>query len=103
MSGSSQTAEKVRETIYRANLFLDEKSWGEWLNLCDDEFYYAIKAFSPEINAEMIYLDGTRQEILSMVEMLPKHNSDHSPLARHTVVCTVDVDENERTATAVSS
>ena len=38
-----------------------------------------------------------------MTEMLPMHNTDHSPLARHTVVCTVDVDEDERTATAVSS
>jgi len=38
-----------------------------------------------------------------MTEMLPKHNSDHSPLARHTVVYTVDVDEAQAIASSVSS
>ena len=82
-------AERVRDTIYRASLCLDEGRWEEWLALCDEEFYYAIRAFSPEINVDMTYLDGKRAELVTLTEMLPKHNSDHSPLARHTVVYTV--------------
>ncbi|MCH1521281.1 MAG: hypothetical protein L7T80_00440, partial [Arenicellales bacterium] len=90
-------AERVRDTIYRASLCLDEGRWEEWLALCDEEFYYAIRAFSPEINVDMTYLDGKRAELATLTEMLPKHNSDHSPLARHTVVYTVDVDEGSGT------
>tara|TARA_B100001964_G_C14192342_1_gene581689 strand:+ start:829 stop:1332 length:504 start_codon:yes stop_codon:yes gene_type:complete len=95
--------ENVRNTIYRASLCLDEARWEDWLGLCHEDFYYAIKAFSPEINYDMTYLDGSRRDLATMTEMLPKHNSDHSPLTRHTVVYTVDVDEAEKTASAVSS
>ena len=96
-------AEQVRGTIYKASLCLDEARWEDWLGLCHDEFYYAIRAFSPEINVDMTYLDGKRADMVTLTEMLPKHNSDNSPLARHTVVYTVDVDEAQQTASAVSS
>ena len=99
----SNLAELVRGTIYRASLCLDEGRWEDWLALCDEDFYYAIRAFSPEINYDMTYLDGKRADLATITEMLPKHNSDHSPLARHTVVYTVDVDEEQQTASAVSS
>ena len=93
----------VRATIYEASLALDECRWEDWLALCGDEFHYAIKAFSPEIRSDMIYLDGSRAELASMCEMLPKHNTDRSPLSRHTVVYRVAVDEDGTGASAVSS
>ncbi|MCY4468320.1 MAG: nuclear transport factor 2 family protein [Thiotrichales bacterium] len=93
----------IRSTIYEASLALDECRWDDWLSLCDDEFYYAIKAYSPEIHYDMIYLDGNRAEMVSMCELLPKHNTDHSPLSRHTVVYRVEVDEEGASASAVSS
>ncbi|MBT3640009.1 MAG: SnoaL-like domain-containing protein [Acidiferrobacteraceae bacterium] len=95
--------EDVKSTIYRASLYLDEGKWEDWLGLCHEDFYYAIRAFSPEINYNMTYLDGSRADMVTITEMLPKHNSDHSPLARHTVVYTVDVDEAQQTASTVSS
>ena len=95
--------EAVRSTIYEASLALDDCRWEDWLALCDDEFYYAIKAFSPEISYDMIYLDASRAEMASMCEMLPKHNTDHSPLSRHTVVYRVAVDEGGASASAISS
>ena len=97
------TQDTIRSTIYEASLALDECRWEDWLALCGDEFYYAIKAFSPEIHYEMTYLDGSRAEMESMCELLPKHNTDRSPLARHTVVYRVEVDETGATASAVSS
>ena len=93
----------IRSTIHEASLALDECRWDDWLALCDDEFYYAIKAFSPEIHYDMIYLDGSREEMASMCELLPKHNTDHSPLSRHTVVYRVAVDEDGASGSAVSS
>lgn len=102
-ANGADTANTVRDTIYRATLFLDDQKWDQWLELCDDSFHYAIKSFSPEINRDMTYLQGNRKDLMTMVKLLPKHNTDHSPLKRHTTVYTVDVDEAAQTATAVSS
>lgn len=93
----------VRDTIYRAALHLDAQQWEDWLELCDDSFHYAIKSFSPEINYDMIYLQGSRKEMQTLVRLLPKHNTDHSPLSRHTSVYTVDVAPDGKSASAVSS
>lgn len=93
----------VRDTIYRATLALDDHKWEDWLQLCDGDFHYAIKAFSPEINKDMIYLQGSLKEMETLVRLLPKHNTDHSPLRRHTSVYTVDVADDLSSATAVSS
>jgi len=99
----STAQDAVRDTIYAAALALDEQKWDEWLALCDEDFYYAIESYSPEIRKNMIYLDGKRDALANMTEMLPKHNTDESPLSRHTVVYKVDVDEAAGTASAVSS
>lgn len=99
----STAQDAVRDTIYAAALALDEQKWDEWLALCDEDFYYAIESYSPEIRKNMIYLDGKRDALANMTEMLPKHNTDHSPLSRHTVVYEVGVDESSGTAQAVSA
>ena len=94
---------RVRETIYRATISLDDQKWDDWLDLCDESFHYAIKSFSPEINKDMIYLQGSREEMASLIRLLPKHNTDHSWLRRHTSVYTVDLSEDGTTADAISS
>jgi methanesulfonate monooxygenase subunit beta len=93
----------VRDTIYRSTILLDRQDWNEWLAHCDDEFQYAIRAWSPEINRDVTYLALDRQGLASMIKLLPKHNTDHSPLTRHTSVYTVDVDDQAHSAKAVSS
>lgn len=93
----------VRDTIYRAALSLDAQKWEDWLDLCDENFFYAIKAFSPEINYDSTYLQGNRKDMQTLIRLLPKHNTDHSPLSRHTSVYTVDVAPDGKTAKAVSS
>lgn len=96
-------ADSVKDAIYRSCLQLDDQKWDDWLALCDDDFHYAIKAFSPEINYDMTYYAGSREELAKMIKMLPKHNSDHSPLTRHATVYSVDVDDDGETASAVTS
>ncbi|MCB1526737.1 MAG: nuclear transport factor 2 family protein [Hyphomicrobiaceae bacterium] len=96
-------ASVVRDTIYRATMALDDQKWDDWLNLCDEEFHYRISAFSPEINKDMIYLQGKRKDMEGLVKLLPKHNTDHSPLRRHTSVYTVEVADDMSSAEAVSS
>jgi methanesulfonate monooxygenase subunit beta len=93
----------VRDTIYRSTILLDRQNWDEWLAHCDDDFQYAIRAFSPEINKDVTYLALDRQGLAGLIKLLPKHNTDHSPLTRHTSVYTVDVDETAHSAKAISS
>ena len=95
--------EKIKSTIYRACIALDDEQWGDWIDLCDDDFHYAIRAYSPEIGNDMMYLGGDRAHMESLVNMLPKHNSDNSPLKRHCVVYQVDVAEDGKSASARSS
>jgi methanesulfonate monooxygenase subunit beta len=94
---------RVRDTIYQATILLDNQRWDDWLSLCDERFEYAIKSWSPEINYDMTYLQLDRNGLANLVRLLPKHNTDHSVLTRHTSVYTVDVSDDGRSAKAVSS
>jgi len=98
-----QVKASVRDVIYRACLFLDEEKFGDWLTLCTPEFNYRIKTYSPEIRKEMTWYEQDRAGLQNMVEMLPKHNTDHGRLTRHVTVYAVDVDEAKGEATATSS
>ena len=93
----------VRDTIYRATIALDDQQWNDWLALCHEDYQYEITAFSPEINKNMIYMSGDLKEMTSIIELLPKHNTDQSPLRRHTSVYTVDVSDDGKSATSISS
>lgn len=102
-ANGAATVEVVKDAIYRSCLMLDDEKWTEWLDLCDDGFQYSIRAWSPEINYDMIYFSADREHLITMTNQLPKHNTDHSPLKRHSTVYTVDVDDDGKTATAVTS
>jgi len=93
----------VSDTIYRSCLYLDDGDWGEFLNLCDSSMMYSIKAYSVEIRKDMVYLSHNKDELKSLTDMLPKLNSDHSPLRRHASVYSVDVSKDGKTAKAVTS
>ena len=97
------TTAAVTDTIYRSCLYLDNGNWEDFLNLCDDSMLYSIKAYSVEIRKDMEYLSHNKKELGSLTEMLPKLNSDHSPLRRHASVYTVDISEDGEAATAVTS
>lgn len=93
----------VRDTVYRSTILLDQQDWDGWLSLCDDHFEYAIRAWSPEINRDMTYLAHDLKGLASMIKLLPKHNTDHSALTRHTSLYSVDVDQAGKSAKAISS
>ncbi len=99
----ADTTEQIKTLIYQTCLYQDDLDWQSWLDLCDDHFHYAIRAYSPEIRADMTYSGGPKEYMVSLTQMLPKHNSDHSPLKRHCVVYKVDIAEDGKSATAVTS
>lgn len=103
MTNQTEIADRIRDTIYQATMYLDKNQWDDWLGLCEEEFLYQIKAWSPEIRYDAIYMHETRDDMKKLMDMLPKHNTDESPLSRFTSVYSVDVAEDGKTATAISA
>ncbi|MBJ7379739.1 MAG: methanesulfonate monooxygenase [Polynucleobacter sp.] len=70
------------DVIYSSLLALDDKNFNGFLGLCHPEFHYKIGAYSPEIRKQMIWLEEDHDSMKRLFDSLPKHNSDHSTLAR---------------------
>ena len=100
---SCSPADLVRDLVYRICLLLDGNKFLEWLELCTPDFQYTISAWSPEIRRDMVWLDHDRDGMVNLMRMLPKHNSDQTPLTRHATVYTVDYDAARYQADAVTS
>lgn len=97
-------AVSVRDAVFRSTLLLDAGETLQWLDrLCSDGFRYAITTYSPEVRREQEWFGGDREELIDLVRLLPKHNSDHGPLSRHVSVYTVDVASDGRSAEVVSA
>jgi methanesulfonate monooxygenase small subunit len=95
--------QSVRDVIYRAALLLDDEKFLDWLGLCAPDFHYRITTYSPEIRKQMTWYEQDVSGLKGMIEMLPKHNTDHGRLTRHTTVYTVDVDPSQNEASATAS
>ena len=93
----------VRETIYAAAMFLDDQKWNDWIDQCDESFHYSVVTYSHEVRKDLTYLLMSYKEMHPYFDLLPKHNSDHSPLRRHASIYTVEVSEDGKTAEAVTS
>jgi len=93
----------VEDVIYRACLLMDDEKFMEWLALCAPGFNYRITTYSPEIRKSMTWYEQDVTGLKGMIEMLPKHNTDHGRLTRHLTVYTVDVDRSKSEAKATSS
>jgi methanesulfonate monooxygenase small subunit len=100
---TSEQRDAIEELVYRSCLALDARDWKGFLELCDPGFRYSITAYSPEIKKDMTWLDHDREGFGTLLNNLPKHNSDHSPLTRHATVYTVDVDTAKGEAKVVSA
>lgn len=100
---SGAIVDAVRDLIYRGCLLLDQNDFQGWLDLCAPEFHYTISAYSPEIRREVVWLDHDHEGMASLIRMLPKHNSDLTPLTRHASVYTVENDPAAKEARAVTS
>lgn len=95
--------QSIEELVYRSCLFLDEKNFSGFLDLCDPAFHYAITAYSPEIRKEMTWLEHDKAGLKLLFDNLPKHNSDHSPMTRHATVYTVEPDSGNGHARVVTA
>ncbi len=100
---SEAIGHRVRSLIYRGCLLLDQNDFKGWLDLCAQDFHYTVSTYSPEIRREQIWLDHDHEGMSGLIRMLPKHNSDQTPLTRHATVYTVDHDGAANEARVVTS
>jgi methanesulfonate monooxygenase small subunit len=103
MANNQAVIESIKNVIYESCIALNDQKWMDWIALCDESFEYAIKAFSPEIGSQMTYMAGNKDHMDNLLKMLPKHNSDNSPLKRHCVVYRVKLSGDGKTGSAISS
>jgi methanesulfonate monooxygenase small subunit len=94
---------ELAQLVYSGVLLLDAKDFAGWLDLCADDFSYAIRAWSPEIRKDITWLEHDLDGIATLVRQLPRHNTDHSIFTRHATVYTVNFDDGQDTAGIVSA
>lgn len=84
---AEEIRQQVTALIYDSCMALNSERWQAFLALCDPaSFRYRITNYSPEIRREQCWMDRDFAGLKSLIELLPKHNSDHSPLTRHGTV-----------------
>jgi methanesulfonate monooxygenase small subunit len=95
--------EAVKDLIYRSCLLLDGEDFDGYLAICASEFKYKITAFSPEIRRPMTWMEQTREEMVDLFAMLPKHVRMPGEFTRHATVYTLNRDQSNGHATVITS
>jgi methanesulfonate monooxygenase subunit beta len=101
MSLAELRAELTNVVAESAQL-LDERRFGEWVDLAAPSFRYRIEAYSHDIRKNMTWLDHDRAGMVALIELLPKHHIDGGDWLRQVSVGRVD-SEGPSSARAVSS
>lgn len=98
---SQMMAQSARDIVYRSCLLLDEENFMGWLEeCCTEDFEYEIRAYSPEIRKEMTWLKHNKEELRTLIKLLPVQNLDASPILRHVVVGLVSCSHSSATVTS---
>ena len=93
---SAELRAALVDVITHGAYLLDERRFGEWIELTAPEFRYRIEAYSPDIRKEMTWLDHDRSGMAALIELLPKHHVDGADLLRHVSVGQVVLEGAER-------
>lgn len=92
----------LANVIAESALLLDDRRFGEWLDLTAPSFRYRIEAYSHDIRKNMTWLDHDRSGMIALIELLPKHHIDGGDWLRQVSVGKVAA-ESATLASAVSS
>jgi len=92
----------LANVIAESALLLDDRRFGEWLDLTAPSFRYRIEAYSHDIRKNMTWLDHDRSGMVALIELLPKHHIDGGDWLRQVSVGKVAA-EGASEASAVSS
>lgn len=63
----------LAQAVRHGCLLLDGEFYDEWLATCAPEFEYSIRAYSPELRDEVVWLDKTRDGLVVLFKQLGMH------------------------------
>ncbi|RYZ10132.1 MAG: methanesulfonate monooxygenase [Myxococcales bacterium] len=93
---------ELTNVIAESALLLDDRRFGEWLDLTAPAFRYRIEAYSHDLRKNMTWLDHDRGGMSALIELLPKHHIDGGDWLRQVSVGKV-WEDGPSSASAVSS
>ncbi|HYQ16366.1 MAG TPA: nuclear transport factor 2 family protein [Polyangiaceae bacterium] len=93
---------EISNLISDSAQLLDERRFGDWIDLTAPSFRYRIEAYSHDIRKNMTWLDHDRGGMIALIELLPKHHIDGGDWLRQVSVGKVTLDAPSA-ASAVSS
>jgi methanesulfonate monooxygenase subunit beta len=99
----NSTYREIAQLIYDTVLLLDAKDFSGWLDRCADDFAYAIRSWSPELRAQITWLEHDRAGIENLVHHLPRHHTEPVLLTRHATVYRIEPDAEGDEATAITA
>ena len=94
--------EQIRTLVARSCIAMDREDFASFLELCGADFRYRIRAFSRELNREMLWLDLDRSQLESLFSMIPQHVRLQGSLRRLASVYTIEP-ANAQEASVTSS
>lgn len=86
----------IHRLIYASAQNLDAEDFKGFLRQCGDDFKYSIRAYSPELGQDMIWLEHGRKGMQDLFAMLPQHVRMKGRFKRHVSVYAVDHDGDGR-------
>lgn len=98
------SSDSIRELIGNSCAALDTEDYSAFLALCSADFRYELFAYSPEIRADMVWMNYDRKGIEALFGDLPHHL--HVPLGslfRHVSTYSITAAERPGQMTAKSS
>ena len=78
--------DSVKDVIYQSCLAMDDEKFDEYLALCAEDYRYKVTAYSPELRKDMVWLEQSRNDLVSMFEMIPEHVKPEGRFTRHAQV-----------------
>lgn len=82
MNITYEVEKTARELVSASCDAMDREDFGAYLELCSPQYKYAIRAYSPEIRRDMLWLEKDFEHLKTLLEMIPKQNRDRTPLVR---------------------
>jgi len=97
------TDSQISTLVYRTCLLLDAEKFDDYLALCSTDFHYQIKADSPELGKEMVWLDLNREELANLLENVPNHIRLPGKFARQATVYSIARNADDSQAEVTTS
>lgn len=78
--------QRVRDLVCETSLHLNSGDYTKFLQACEQKnFSYTISNYSPEIKKQQCWMKQDYAGLAKILDLLPKHNSDHARLTRQVV------------------